>query len=65
MRANSDWVPMAPATMPLPADPGLVLNFYTVEPATPSADAMTLLGTWAATNIHSPAPADQSTITGE
>ncbi|MGO4649621.1 helix-turn-helix transcriptional regulator [Nocardia sp. 2YAB30] len=52
-------------TMPLPADPGLVLNFYTVESATPSADAMTLLGTWAATNIPSPAPADQPAGTGE
>ncbi|MFI6957061.1 helix-turn-helix transcriptional regulator [Nocardia sp. NPDC050408] len=53
-------------TMPLPADPGLVVNFYTVQPATPSADAMTLLGTWAATNIHPPAPADQpATTAGE
>ncbi|WP_280434007.1 helix-turn-helix transcriptional regulator [Nocardia carnea] len=50
-------------TMPLPADPGLVINFYTVEPATPSADAMTLLGTWAATTIHPPTHIEQPAST--
>lgn len=44
-------------TMPLPADPGLVLTIYSPEPATPSADAMTLLATWAATNAQ-PVDAD-------
>lgn len=42
-------------TMPLPADPGLVLTFYSAEPATPSADAMTLLANWATTHLD-PAP---------
>ncbi|MCQ4122116.1 helix-turn-helix transcriptional regulator [Rhodococcus tibetensis] len=38
-------------TMPLPADPGLVLTLYSSEPGSPSADAMTLLANWAATNL--------------
>ena len=38
-------------TMPLPADPGLVLTIYSPEPGTPSADAMTLLATWATTHL--------------
>jgi len=36
-------------TMPLPADPGLVLNVFSPEPASPSADALTLLATWITT----------------
>ena len=36
-------------TLPLPADPGLVLTVYSVEPATPSADALSLLANWTAT----------------
>ncbi|MDT7595913.1 MAG: hypothetical protein QOJ06_1459 [Pseudonocardiales bacterium] len=36
-------------TMPLPADPGLVLTIYSPEPGTPSSDAITLLATWATT----------------
>ncbi|MBJ8339287.1 helix-turn-helix domain-containing protein [Antrihabitans sp. YC3-6] len=46
-------------TMPLPADPGMVLTLYSAEPGTPSADAMTLLGNWAATNLATTATADQ------
>lgn len=38
-------------SMPLPADPGLFLTFYTAEPGTPSADALTLLAGWAATEL--------------
>ncbi|MFP5020794.1 helix-turn-helix transcriptional regulator [Pseudonocardia phyllosphaerae] len=38
-------------TMPLPADPGLVLTIYSPEPASPSADALALLSSWAATNV--------------
>ncbi|ORA39323.1 helix-turn-helix transcriptional regulator [Mycobacterium aquaticum] len=38
-------------TMPLPADPGLVLTIYSPEPASPSADALTLLASWAATHL--------------
>jgi transcriptional regulator with XRE-family HTH domain len=40
-------------TMPLPADPGLVLNVFSPEPATPSADAMALLASWIKTE-HGP-----------
>ncbi|MCX5367224.1 helix-turn-helix transcriptional regulator [Streptomyces sp. NBC_00124] len=36
-------------TMPLSADPGLTLVIYTATPNTPSADALRLLATWAAT----------------
>lgn len=46
-------------TMPLPADPGLVLTVYSPEPASPSADAHTLLASWAATNA--PDPGTEST----
>ncbi|MFD3701982.1 helix-turn-helix transcriptional regulator [Nocardia sp. NPDC058658] len=48
-------------TMPLPAEPGLVLTFYSPEPASPSADAMTLLANWAATNLAVPSPAEPHT----
>jgi transcriptional regulator with XRE-family HTH domain len=37
-------------TMPLPADPGLVMTIYSPEPGSPSEDALQLLATWAATN---------------
>jgi hypothetical protein len=36
----------------LPADPGLRLLVYTAEPATPTADALNLLASWAATQDH-------------
>ena len=36
----------------LPADPGLRMLVYTVEPATPTADALNLLASWAATQDH-------------
>ncbi|MGZ4540407.1 MAG: helix-turn-helix transcriptional regulator [Blastococcus sp.] len=35
--------------MELPADPGLTVNVYTVEPGSSSADALRLLASWAAT----------------
>jgi hypothetical protein len=41
-----DWV-----AMPLPADPGLYLTVYCPEPASPSADAISLLASWAATHL--------------
>ena len=44
-------------TMPLPADPALVLTVYRPEPGTPSADAMTLLATWATTHLADTTPA--------
>jgi hypothetical protein len=37
-------------TMPLPADPGLVLTLYSPEPASPSADALALLASWSTTS---------------
>ncbi len=40
-------------SMPLPADPGLVLNVFSPEPASPSADALTLLATWITTESAS------------
>lgn len=38
-------------SMELTADPGLRLNAYVAEPATPSAQALALLGSWAATPL--------------
>jgi hypothetical protein len=46
--------------MELPADPGLTIHVYSVEPASPSADALNLLATWAATLDKSAAPAEQA-----
>ena len=40
-------------TIPLPADPGLSLTCYTPEPATPSADGLAVLASWAATASQS------------
>ncbi|MBZ9638332.1 hypothetical protein [Streptomyces sp. PSKA30] len=42
-------------TMTLTSDPGLTLVIYTATPDTPSADALRLLSTWAATQDQ-PAP---------
>jgi hypothetical protein len=35
-------------SMELPADPGLTVLLYTAEPASPTADALNLLASWAA-----------------
>ena len=40
-----------------PVAPGLVLTVYTPEPGTPSADALTLLATWATTHLDDTAAA--------
>ena len=60
---------LAYEVMELPADPGLVLNVYTVEPASPSADALNLLASWAAIEVpagSAPAvQADLSAIPGD
>jgi transcriptional regulator with XRE-family HTH domain len=45
---------LAYEAMELPADPGLTLQAYSVEPGSPSADALDLLASWAAT--EEPAP---------
>ena len=45
-------------TMPIPADPGLVLTVYSPEPATPSADALSLLASWTATRPAAPRAQD-------
>ncbi|MGN6332216.1 MAG: helix-turn-helix domain-containing protein [Motilibacteraceae bacterium] len=46
--------------MEFPSDPGLALIVYTAEPGSPSADALQLLATWAATqeqfDVREPAP---------
>lgn len=38
-------------TMAMNAEPGLSMTIYTAEPASPSAQALTLLGAWAATDL--------------
>ncbi|MEN2741024.1 helix-turn-helix transcriptional regulator [Microbacterium sp. X-17] len=43
----------------LPADPGLTLSTYTAEPGSPSADALRMLASWAATTAP-PAPAPRT-----
>ena len=35
--------------MEFPSDPGLTLLVYTAEPSSPTADALALLASWAAT----------------
>lgn len=48
----------------LPADPGLSLSTFTAEPGTPSADALTLLASYAATDAGADAaPASSDTTT--
>lgn len=47
-------------TMPMPADPGLVLTVYSPQPGSPSADALTLLASWAATNLGDTADIHES-----
>ena len=42
--------------MEFPTEPGLTLLVYTAEPGTPTADALTLLASWAATSAHRPQP---------
>ena len=43
---------LAYETMALNAEPGLALTIYAAEPASPTAQALTLLGTWAATQLQ-------------
>ncbi|MGP0225161.1 MmyB family transcriptional regulator [Paenarthrobacter sp. NCHU4564] len=38
----------------LPADPGLRINVYTADPATPSEDALKVLASWVATHKEAP-----------
>jgi hypothetical protein len=45
--------------MELSADPGLAVTIYTAEPGTKSAEALSLLGRWAATSDQ-PEPAQQT-----
>ena len=50
-------------SMELPSEPGLFLNVYTATPDSPSADALKMLASWAASQEiaeGSPAPADQA-----
>jgi hypothetical protein len=53
-------VDLAYEALELPADPGLTIHVYSVEPASPSADALNLLASWAgspdpASLTHDPA----------
>ena len=41
--------------MALIAEPGLALTIYAAEPASPTAQALTLLGAWAATELQTAA----------
>jgi transcriptional regulator with XRE-family HTH domain len=43
---------LAYETMALNAEPDLALTIYAAEPASPTAQALTLLGTWAATQLR-------------
>ncbi|WP_170225892.1 hypothetical protein [Pseudonocardia cypriaca] len=45
---------LAYESMDLPADPGLTLQAYSAEPGSPSADALGLLASWAATEERAP-----------
>lgn len=49
-------------SMELPSEPGLVLNVYTAPAGSPSADALKLLASWAATNAAA-LTADEPTTT--
>src|SRR5215475_12080866 len=56
-------IEVAYTTMDLPAQPGLVLTFYTAQPGSPSEDALRLLASWAATTPESDHPnAGQQTL---
>jgi transcriptional regulator with XRE-family HTH domain len=46
--------------MELPVDQGLTLNVYTAEPGSPSADALNLLASWAATPDQRAAAPDRA-----
>ncbi|WP_417554726.1 helix-turn-helix domain-containing protein [Microbacterium sp.] len=46
----------------LPADPGMTLSTYTAEPGSPSADALTLLASWAVTAPVEGEPAAQTDV---
>lgn len=48
-------------TLQLPADPGLTMLVYTAEPGSPTADALALLASWAATqDVDERARAEQA-----
>jgi hypothetical protein len=44
-------------SLELPADPGLTMLVYTAEKTSPTADALNLLASWAATDAAASAPA--------
>ena len=48
----------------LPADPGLQVNVYTAAPSTPSADALTLLASWAATGRPAAGATSSAAVVG-
>ena len=54
------YMELAYDSMELVAAPGLFLTAYTAEPATPSADNLALLASWAATEAASAASPDEA-----
>jgi hypothetical protein len=50
---------LACEAMDLAADTGLTLHVYTAEPASRSADALSLLASWAATQQQATTPATE------
>lgn len=54
------FMELAYDSMSLLAAPGLVLTAYTAEPATPSADNLALLASWAATEAATSGSADEA-----
>ncbi len=54
---------LAYESLEMVAEPGLTLTLYAAEPASPTAQALTLLSAWAATERRSPAPDDDRSPT--
>ena len=52
-------------SMELPSDPGAALVVYTAEPDSPTADALRLLASWAATEDRLDADSSAATIRGD
>jgi hypothetical protein len=48
VRRREPWCPNRGEALTVPADPGLTLIAPTVEPASKSAEALALLGSWVA-----------------
>ncbi len=51
---------LAYESVELVSEPGLTLTFYAAEPASPTAEALVLLSTWAATELSAAGRADHT-----